>query len=60
VRKLPTLASVAAQAELADCPPLWEPAYADRLAALDGEAEAALAFLRQHLKGKARELLEGG
>ena len=27
---------------------------------LDGDAEAALAFLQQHFKGKARELLEGG
>jgi hypothetical protein len=27
---------------------------------LDEDSEAALAFLRQHFKGKARELLEGG
>ncbi len=27
---------------------------------LDEDAEGALAFLREHLKGKARELLEGG
>lgn len=27
---------------------------------LDEDAEAALQFLRQHFRGKARELLEGG
>jgi hypothetical protein len=27
---------------------------------LDGDADAALAFLRQHFKGKVRDLLEGG
>jgi hypothetical protein len=27
---------------------------------LDRDADAALAFLQQHLKGKARDLLEGG
>ncbi|MBN1147973.1 MAG: hypothetical protein JXA78_12015 [Anaerolineales bacterium] len=27
---------------------------------MDEDAEAALAFLKKHLKGKARELLEGG
>jgi hypothetical protein len=27
---------------------------------LDDDAEGALAFLKQHLKGKARDLLEGG
>lgn len=27
---------------------------------LDDDAEGALAFLREHFKGKARELLEGG
>ncbi len=27
---------------------------------MDEDAEAALAFLRQHLKGKIREALEGG
>lgn len=27
---------------------------------IDRDADAALAFLRQHLKGKARDLLEGG
>jgi hypothetical protein len=27
---------------------------------LDEDAEAALAFVKQHFKGKARELLEGG
>jgi hypothetical protein len=27
---------------------------------IDDDAEAALAFLRLHFKGKARELLEGG
>ena len=27
---------------------------------LDEDAEAALAFLKWHFKGKARELLEGG
>ena len=27
---------------------------------LDDDAEGALAFLKQHFKGKARELLEGG
>jgi hypothetical protein len=27
---------------------------------LDEDAEAALAFLKEHFKGKARELLEGG
>jgi hypothetical protein len=27
---------------------------------LDEDSEAALAFLKQHFKGKARELLEGG
>ncbi len=27
---------------------------------MDGDADAALAFLRQHFKGKARDLLEGG
>lgn len=27
---------------------------------LDEDAEAALAFLKVHFKGKARELLEGG
>jgi hypothetical protein len=27
---------------------------------LDEDAEGALAFLRNHFKGKARELLEGG
>lgn len=27
---------------------------------LDEDAEGALAFLKEHLKGKARELLEGG
>jgi hypothetical protein len=26
----------------------------------DDDADAALAFLRRHFKGKARELLEGG
>jgi hypothetical protein len=26
----------------------------------DDDAEAALAFLKKHFKGKARELLEGG
>jgi hypothetical protein len=29
-------------------------------ALLDDDAEGALAFLKQHFKGKARELLEGG
>jgi hypothetical protein len=27
---------------------------------LDEDAEGALAFLKQHFKGKARELLKGG
>lgn len=27
---------------------------------LDEDAEGALAFLKKHFKGKARELLEGG
>lgn len=27
---------------------------------MDDDAEGALAFLQQHIKGKARELLEGG
>jgi hypothetical protein len=27
---------------------------------MDDDAEAALAFLKRHLKGKAKELLEGG
>jgi hypothetical protein len=27
---------------------------------LDDDPEAALAFLKRHLKGKAKELLEGG
>jgi hypothetical protein len=27
---------------------------------IDEDAEGALLFLRQHFKGKARELLEGG
>jgi len=27
---------------------------------MDADAEAALAFLQQHLKGKVREALEGG
>jgi hypothetical protein len=27
---------------------------------MDDDADAALAFLQQHLKGKARDLLEGG
>ena len=27
---------------------------------LDEDSEGALLFLKQHLKGKARELLEGG
>jgi hypothetical protein len=27
---------------------------------MDDDAEAALVFLKTHLKGKARELLEGG
>ncbi len=27
---------------------------------LDDDSEGALAFLRAHVKGKARELLEGG
>jgi hypothetical protein len=27
---------------------------------IDRDADAALAFLQQHLKGKARDLLEGG
>lgn len=27
---------------------------------IDDDAEAALAFLKQHFKGKARDLLEGG
>ena len=27
---------------------------------LDEDGEGALAFLKKHLKGKARELLEGG
>jgi hypothetical protein len=27
---------------------------------MDSDAEAALKFLRQHFKGKARDLLEGG
>ncbi len=27
---------------------------------MDDDAEAALAFLKRHFKGKARELLEGG
>ena len=27
---------------------------------MDCDADAALAFLQQHLKGKARDLLEGG
>ena len=27
---------------------------------LDRDADAALAFLQQHLRGKARDLLEGG
>ena len=27
---------------------------------MDGDAEGALAFLQQHFKGKAREMLEGG
>ena len=27
---------------------------------MDRDADAALAFLQQHLKGRARDLLEGG
>ena len=27
---------------------------------MDGDEDGALAFLRQHFKGKARDLLEGG
>ncbi len=27
---------------------------------MDDDAEGALAFLKQHVKGKARDLLEGG
>ena len=27
---------------------------------IDGDPEGALVFLRQHLRGRARELLEGG
>ena len=27
---------------------------------MDDDADAALAFVKRHLKGKARELLEGG
>lgn len=27
---------------------------------MDDDAQAALAFLKRHLKGKAKELLEGG
>ena len=27
---------------------------------MDDDAEAALGFLKRHLKGKAKELLEGG
>lgn len=27
---------------------------------MDGDAEGALVFLREHFKGKARDLLEGG
>jgi hypothetical protein len=27
---------------------------------MDDDAESALAFLKQHFKGKARDLLEGG
>lgn len=27
---------------------------------MDDDAEAAMAFLKRHFKGKARELLEGG
>jgi hypothetical protein len=27
---------------------------------MDDDAEAALVFLKQHFKGKARDLLEGG
>jgi len=27
---------------------------------MDDDAEAALAFLKRHVKGKAKELLEGG
>lgn len=27
---------------------------------MDSDADGALAFLKQHFKGKARELLEGG
>lgn len=27
---------------------------------MDDDADAALAFLKRHFKGKARELLEGG
>ncbi len=27
---------------------------------MDGDAEGALEFLREHFKGKARDLLEGG
>jgi hypothetical protein len=27
---------------------------------IDDDAEAALAFLKKHLKGKTRDLLEGG
>ncbi|MDP1544779.1 MAG: hypothetical protein Q8L87_02065 [Anaerolineales bacterium] len=27
---------------------------------MDGDAEGALYFLREHFKGKARDLLEGG
>ena len=27
---------------------------------MDGDADGALAFLREHFKGKARDLLEGG
>ena len=27
---------------------------------MDNDAEAALAFLKKHFKGKARDLLEGG
>jgi hypothetical protein len=27
---------------------------------MDRDADAALAFVQQHLKGKARDLLEGG
>jgi hypothetical protein len=27
---------------------------------MDGDAEGALTFLREHFKGRARDLLEGG